>query len=133
MEIFNIGIRRTCNVKISVYANASNVDGYYFFVRSDPLLAKSGIGMLDTAKYFGEKGLTILGEVLSNASKYSLRWVICGDPTYNKILTDNGFVERWSQDSTGDSRFGGITIWEYHVLPPEYVPNNSSRRKITNR
>jgi hypothetical protein len=124
-----VGLGESAMLKLSVYANASNVDGYYFFVRSDPILSNSGIGMLDTAKYFGEKGMTILGEVLSNASKYSLRWVICGDPTYYKILLNNGFVERWSQDNTGDSRFGGVTIWECNKLPPEYAPNTSPEGK----
>jgi hypothetical protein len=107
-----------------VYANAKNIDGYYFFVRTDPLLSKSGIGQLDAAKYFGENGLVILGEVLSNASSYCLRWVICADPAYDKILAQNGFVQRFTQDTTGDSRFGGTSIWEYNGSIPEYVPNN---------
>ena len=124
-----VGLGEPLMLKISVYANAKNVDGYYFFVRSDPILSKSGIGTLDTAKYFGEKGLTILGEVLSNASKYSLRWVICGDPTYNKILLDSGFIQKWSQDNTGDSRLGGITIWEFREVVPEYVSNNPQEGK----
>jgi hypothetical protein len=118
-----LGLGEAPMLKLSVYANASNVDGYYYFVRDDPLLSKSGVGSLDTAKFYGEKGLTVLGEVLANASKYSLRWVICADPTYYPILKNNSFVERWSQDSTGDGRFGGTTIWEYNGTIPVYVPN----------
>jgi hypothetical protein len=117
-----LGLGEPAMVKLSVYSNASSVDGYYFFVRSDPLLAKSGIGTLDAAKYF-DKGFMILGEVLGNASKYNLKWVVCGDPNYYQILQNNSFVEKWSQDITGDARFGGVTIWERQGATPQYVPN----------
>jgi hypothetical protein len=116
-----LGLGEPLMLKLSVYANASNVDGYYYFVRSAPLLAQSGIGALDNAKFYGDQGFAILGEVLGNATKYSLRWVICGDPTYYVILQQNGFVERWTQDTTGDIRFGGTSIWEYNQTVPDYV------------
>jgi hypothetical protein len=118
-----LGLGEPAMLKINVYASAKSIDGYYFFVRTDPLLAQSGIGQLDAAKYYGEKGISILNQVLANSTEYSLRWVICADPTYYTILTNNSFVERWTQDSTGDSRFGGITIWEYNGTVPEYVLN----------
>jgi hypothetical protein len=125
-----LGLGEPAMLKLSVYASAKNIDGYYFFVRSDPLLAKSGIGTLDTARYFGENGMAVLGEVLSNSSKYSLRWIICAEPSYYQILLENGFTERWSQDITGDFRFGGITIWEYNGAIPEYVPISHEENRL---
>lgn len=127
-----LGLGEPAMVKLNVYSNASSVDGYYFFVRSDPLLANSGIGTLDTAKYFGEKGLKILGEVLGNASKYSLLWVICGDPTYYTILKENNFTEKWSQENTLDGRYGGVTIWEHNGVTPEYVPSAPPAENLIN-
>jgi hypothetical protein len=127
-----LGLGEPAMLRLSTYGCANNVDGYYFFVRSDPLLAESGIGQLDAAKYYGDKGITILNEVLSNSSKYGLRWIICGDPTYNQILRNNRFVEKWSQVLTGDIRYGWVTIWEYVGLVQDYNPGKPKEEPLLN-
>ena len=100
--------------ELSIMTNASTLDGYYFLGRTIPILVNSSIASLDSAKYFGEHGKEVLSSVLSNASDYNLRWVFCNDPYYYNVLNQTGFVLvlKFSQDSTGDGRLHGVTIWD---------------------
>jgi len=104
--------------ELSIMTNASTIDGYYFLGRTIPILVNSSIGSLDSAKYFGENGKVVLESVLGNASVYSLKWVFCNDPYYYSSLNQSGFVLMFSQDSTGDGRLHGVTIWEKEGIPP---------------
>ena len=114
--------------ELSLMTNASTLDGYYFLGRTIPILVNSSIASLDSAKYFGEHGKEVLTSVLSNASDYSLRWVFCNDPYYYSALNETGFVLAFSQDSTGDGRLHGVTIWDKEGIPPiEKVGSNDTK------
>lgn len=104
--------------ELSVYTNATTLDGYYFLGRTIPVLANSGIGTLDSAKFYGDNGLIVLNSILSNAEDYNIKWIFCNDPFYYEILIDNNFQLVYSQDITNDGRFHGVTIWEKNDVPP---------------
>jgi hypothetical protein len=103
--------------ELSIVTNASTLDGGYFVGRTIPILANSSIGTLDSAKFYGEHGMDVLGSVLNSASEYNIRWVFCNDPYYYSLLNKTGYVLKWSQDSTGDGRLHGVTIWEKEGIP----------------
>jgi hypothetical protein len=103
--------------KLSVFTNATTLDGYYFLGRTIPILANSGIGTLDSAKFY-EVGIQVLGNILGEADDYNLRWVFCNDPFYYDLLIENDFILRFSQDNTIDGRLHGVTIWEKERIPP---------------
>jgi hypothetical protein len=77
--------------KLSVYSNATTLDGWYYRGRDIPELADSGFGYFSDAKY-EPNGLAVLTAALYNASKYHLRFVFCNDPSYDPILSTTGFV-----------------------------------------
>lgn len=104
--------------KLSVFTNASTIDGYYFLGRTIPILANSGIGTLDSAKFYGEAGMLVLHTILAGAGDYNLRWVFCNDPAYYNLLIENHFILRYSQDIALDGRFQGVSIWEKEGIPP---------------
>jgi hypothetical protein len=103
--------------ELSLITNASTLDGYYFLGRTISILVNSSIGTLDSAKYFNKHGMDVLGSVLRNASEYNLRWVFCNDPYYYGLLNSTGFELLFSQDSTGDGRLHGVTIWGKEGIP----------------
>jgi len=103
--------------KLSVFTNASTIDGYYFLGRSIPILANSGIATLDSVKFFGDDGLQVLGTILNRAGDYNLRWVFCNDPFYYDLLIENDFYLLFSQDISKDGRLHGVTIWEKDDIP----------------
>lgn len=104
--------------ELSILTNASTLDGYYFIGRTIPILMNSSISTLDSAKFFGEQGLSVLKNVLANANDYNLRWVFCNDPQYYTLLYEGGFIMQFSQDTTGDGRLHGVTIWEKEGISP---------------
>jgi hypothetical protein len=104
--------------ELSLTANASTLDGFYFTGRTIPILADSGIGTLDSAKHYGDHGMYVLDTVLGNASNYNLKWVFCNDPYYYSLLAKNNFTVRWSQENTGDLRYHGVSIWGKEEVPP---------------
>jgi hypothetical protein len=119
--------------ELSILTSASTLDGYYFLARTIPILVNSSIGTLDNAKYFGKQGMGVLGSVLNNASEYNLKWVFCNDPFYYSLLNDTGFVLSFSQDSTGDGRLHGVTIWQKEGIPQinTTIANNAEEHLIS--
>jgi len=83
--------------RLSMMVNATTLDGTYYTGRMLPVLRDSGLGIIDSAKYsyelLGERGLTLLNNVLSEASSYSLKWVFCSDPFYDPILEAHDFTK----------------------------------------
>ncbi|MBS7605810.1 MAG: 6-pyruvoyl-tetrahydropterin synthase-related protein [Candidatus Bathyarchaeia archaeon] len=102
--------------KLSMYVNATTLDGFYVHGRTDPLLRESGIETLDSAKFW-ENGLTIIDRVLGEADKYRIKFVFCNDPFYYDILLKNNFTILFSQENTRDGRLGGVTIWARADVP----------------
>jgi hypothetical protein len=111
--------------ELSILTNASTVDGYYFLGRTVPILSQSGIGPIDSAKFYGKDGLDVLEKILYNAQIYNLKWVFCNDPFYYSKLTETGFNFLFSQDNTGDGRFHGVTIWAKEGIPPIEINNET--------
>lgn len=102
--------------RLSIYTNASTIDGFYVTARRDPILRGSGIETLDGAKYW-ENGTYVLNLILQRAASYKLKWVFCNDPYYYDILINNGFKLVFSQENTKDGRLKGVTIWAKDGIP----------------
>jgi hypothetical protein len=83
--------------RLSLTVNATTLDGVYYTGRLLPVLRESGIGTIDASKYYyevtGGHGLSLLKDVLLDASSYSLKWVFCSDPFYEPILEAHGFAK----------------------------------------
>jgi hypothetical protein len=88
---------------------ATTIDGTYYTARRLPLLAGSGIGMLDAALWWDPSGTT-LRRALAVADQYSIRWAFVVDPQYDQYLKAAGFTPRRPLP-------GGIEVWENATAP----------------
>jgi len=89
---------------------ATTIDGTYYTARRLPVLATSGIGMLDAALWWDPSG-TVLHRALAAANQYSIRWAFVLDPHYAPYLNAAGFIRRGPLP-------GGIEVWENATAPP---------------
>lgn len=96
--------------RIDFQVDSPNVDGNYHTARTDPVLRSSGIGTLDSAKYY-EGGEATLRSVLSRADDLSLRWAFVTDTWYDPYLLEAGFdlVEVWPS---------GVSMYEKADVKP---------------
>ncbi len=96
--------------RLPIYGKSPSIDGGYHTARRNPLLRKSGIGSLDSAKYF-PAGHDILRAVLADADASSLRWVFVYDEWYYTFLFEAGFIikEVWPN---------GVTLFERDSAAP---------------
>ena len=101
--------------RLSMMVNATTLDGTYYTGRMLPVLRDSGLGIIDSAKYsyelLGERGLTLLNNVLSEASSYSLKWVFCSDSFYEPILEAHDFTKLCTLSD------GVTTVWYREGVP----------------
>jgi hypothetical protein len=88
---------------------ATTIDGTYYTARRLPVLATSGIGMLDAALWWDPSGTT-LHRALAVANQYSIRWAFVLDPQYAPYLKAAGFLPR-------GPLAGGIEVWENATAP----------------
>jgi hypothetical protein len=89
--------------KLSLYSNATTIDGWYYRGRNITELANSSVGFLNDAKFY-EKGIPVLRSVLENSSQYHLRFVFCNDKLYEPLLNETGFTLL-------DIKYEQVTIW----------------------
>ena len=98
--------------KLSIYSNATTIDGWYHRGRDIPELANSSVDYLSGAK-FAKNGMAELKSILENSSQYHLRFVFCNDAYYESVLNETGF-------SLFDVKYEQITIWaKYDSTPLE--------------
>ncbi|MEM3384158.1 MAG: 6-pyruvoyl-tetrahydropterin synthase-related protein [Nitrososphaeria archaeon] len=116
--------------KLSIYTNASTIDGFYVTGRRDMFLRESGIETLDGAKIW-KNGTIVLDTVLQKANLYKLKWVFCNDPFYYGILIKNGFNLISSQESVGNSGFKKVTFWSKDSIPQLGIEEVIVEEKIT--
>jgi hypothetical protein len=88
---------------------ATTIDGTYYTARRLPVLATSGIGMLDAALWWDPSG-RVLRRALDAANQYSIRWAFVLDPHYAPYLKAAGFIPRGPLP-------GGIEVWENAAAP----------------
>ena len=109
--------------KLSFMTKAPSVDGLYFTARTSKVLRESGIEAIDSAKYFGRKGMAVLDHYLSNPAIYSLKYVIVNDDFYAEILRKHG----WNLENGGG---GVLKIWtpsiEVPKIPKTFLQRESS-------
>jgi len=101
--------------RLSIMVNATTLDGVYYTGRMLPVLRESGVGVIDGSKYYyevmGEDGLALLNNVLKDAPSYSLKWVFCSDPFYERFLEAHGFAKlRMLSD-------GATAVWFRDGIP----------------
>ena len=96
-------------VQLGTMTLATTIDGTYYTARRLPVLATSGIGMLDAALWWDPSG-TVLRRVLAAANQYSIRWAFVVDPHYAPYVKAAGFIPRGSLP-------GGIEVWENATAP----------------
>lgn len=84
---------------------AASVDGNYHSARRLPELTTRPVERLENAKFSGDEGLASLNDFLSNAEKYSLKYVFSNDRYYDPLLYYNG----WSRTIRLEN---GIMVWE---------------------
>ena len=95
--------------KLTIYSNASTIDGWYYRGRDIPELANSGVSYLSGIKYAYEEnyepnGMLVLKSILENASQYHLRFVFCNDIYYEPILKETGFFQL-------NQTYEQVTVW----------------------
>ena len=95
--------------RLGTMTPATTIDGTYYTARRVPVLARSGIGMLDAALWWDPSGTT-LRRALAVANHYSIRWAFVLDPRYGSYLHAAGFVPR-------EPLPGGIEVWENPTAP----------------
>ena len=96
-------------VQLGTMTLATTIDGTYYTARRLPVLATSGIGMLDAALWWDPSG-TVLRRALAAANQYSIRWAFVLDPHYAPYLKAAGFIQ-------GGPLPGGIEVWENAAAP----------------
>ena len=96
-------------VQLGTLTLAATIDGTYYTARRLPVLATSGIGMLDAALWWDPSG-TVLRRALAAANQYSIRWAFVLDPHYAPYLKAAGFIQ-------GGPLPGGIEVWENAAAP----------------
>ena len=104
--------------KLTIYSNASTIDGWYYRGRDIPELANSGVSYLSGIKYAYEEnyepnGMLVLKNILENASQYHLRFVFCNDIYYEPVLKETGFSQL-------NQTYEQVTVWaKYDSAPLE--------------
>lgn len=99
---------------LGTMTTATTIDGTYYTARRLPVLASSGIGLLDSALWWDPSG-RVLRRVLADANQYSIRWAFVVDPHYGPYLSAAGFTRE------GSLR-GGIQVWDNTSAPPVPAP-----------
>jgi hypothetical protein len=100
--------------RLGTMTTATTIDGTYYTARRLPVLASSGIGLLDSALWWDPSG-RVLRRVLADANRYSIRWAFVVDPHYAPYLSAAGFTRE------GSLR-GGIQVWDNTSAPPVPAP-----------
>lgn len=107
---------------LSANSLAATVDGNYHSARRLPELTTRPIERLENAKFSGDEGLASLNDFLTNAEKYSLKYVFSNDRYYDPLLYYLG----WSRTIRLEN---GIMVWEKGnistikpVTPKEIAP-----------
>ncbi|MFM2327764.1 MAG: hypothetical protein RIR31_1966, partial [Bacteroidota bacterium] len=84
---------------------AATVDGNYHSARRLPELTTRPVERLENAKFSGDEGLASLNDFLTNAEKYSLKYVFSNDRYYDPLLYYSG----WNRTIRLEN---GIMVWE---------------------
>lgn len=90
---------------LSANSLAASVDGNYHSARRLPELTSRPIERLENAKFAGNDGLASLKDFLSNAEKYSLKYVFSNDRYYDPLLYYNGWTRTIRLEN-------GVMVWE---------------------
>lgn len=90
---------------LSANSLAATVDGNYHSARRLPELTTRPIERLENAKFSGDEGLASLNDFLTNAEKYSLKYVFSNDRYYDPLLYYLG----WNRTIRLEN---GIMVWE---------------------
>jgi hypothetical protein len=109
--------------KLTIYSNATTLDGWYYRGRNITELSNSGIGYMGGAKFDNTTG--VLRSILENASQYHLRFVFCNDRFYEPMLNETGFTPL-------DIKYEQVTIWvKYDSTPLEITQIVNTNHKPT--
>lgn len=90
---------------LSANSLAATVDGNYHSARRLPELTSRPVERLENAKFNGNEGLASLRDFLTNAEKYSLKYVFSNDRYYDPLLYYTG----WNRTIRLEN---GIMVWE---------------------
>ncbi|MBB5634975.1 hypothetical protein HDE68_000860 [Pedobacter cryoconitis] len=90
---------------LSANSLAASVDGNYHSARRLPELTTRPVERLENAKFSGNYGLASLSDFLTEAEKYSLKYVFSNDRYYDPLLYYTG----WSRTIRLEN---GIMVWE---------------------
>ena len=105
----------------SAHINAESVDGNYHSARRLPSLMQYSVERLENSKYLGVPGLASLGQFLTNAEKFNLKFVFSNDEFYDPLLHYTGWnpVTRLRNN---------IVVWEKPDITP--LPALRPRRTL---
>lgn len=90
---------------LSANSLAATVDGNYHSARRLPELTSRPVERIENAKFSGVEGIASLNDFLSNAEKYSLKYVFSNDRYYDPLLYYSG----WNRTIRLEN---GIMVWE---------------------
>lgn len=105
----------------SAKIDAESVDGNYHSARRLPSLMQYSVERLENSKYSGVPGLASLGQFLTNAEKFSLKFVFSNDEFYDPLLHYTGWnpVTRLRNN---------VVVWEKPDISP--LPTIRPRRTL---
>jgi len=95
---------------LSANSLAATVDGNYHSARRLPELTSRPVERLENAKFSGGFGIASLEDFLTEAPKYSLKYIFCNDRYYDPLLYYTG----WNRTIRLEN---GIMVWEKGNIP----------------
>ena len=103
----------------SALIDAESVDGNYNSARRLPSLTNYAVERLENSKFAGVPGLASLGQFLTNADVFHLKYIFSNDEYYDPLLHYTG----WNPIT----RLGnGMVVWEKSNIPP--LPDIRAKR-----
>jgi hypothetical protein len=98
--------------KVSIYADASSVDGEYNSARMLPEMTTYCSAQFTNSKYYGANGMESLRAILEHANKYGLKYIFVRDMYYEPLLAFAG----WRKTEVYDD--GAVSLWTKEDVPP---------------
>ncbi|KKO89641.1 integral membrane protein [Sphingobacterium sp. Ag1] len=109
---------------LSANSLAATVDGNYHSARRLPELTSRPVERLENAKFSGGFGIASLEDFLTEAPKYSLKYIFCNDRYYDPLLYYTG----WNRTIRLEN---GIMVWEKGNIPTiKMTPHKELSKKL---
>jgi hypothetical protein len=96
---------------LSANSLGASIDGNYHSARRLPEMTSRAVERLENAKFLKDEGLASLTDFLTDAEKYSLKYIFSNDRYYDPLL----FYTGWNRNIQLEN---GIMVWEKGIISP---------------